>query len=395
MRKATRQYIKDHNTRLVLNTIYHQGDISRADVARKTHLTRPTVSNIVAELIEKQLVEETGLGPSGGGKPPTLLDIHENAYQCICADLGSTEFRGAIVNLRGEIQHHLSLPIQNEDGEAALDLVYQLLDQLIKLANSPLIGVGIGTPGLIDAERCIVKKAVNLDWNDLPLGDLLEERYDLAAYIANDCQVAALGEFSFGDHETPGNLIVIKIGRGVGSGIVLNGQLHYGDDFGAGEIGHVVVSEGGERCACGNYGCLETTVSNRAILKRAQSLFVEDPQSILRQIVSSPQDIDMDVVLNAYEAGDGKLLELFDTVSDYLAIAIANIIGILNVHKIMIAGDFACTRPEFVEALNQKISARALPGLANATKTEATCLGKDIVILGAAAILLQSELGII
>jgi predicted transcriptional regulator len=246
MKKATRQQTKNHNTQLVLRTIYENGDISRADIARATRLTRPTVSAIVTELIDNQFVVETGLGPSAGGKPPTLLDIAQDAYHLLSIDLGSQAFRGAVVNLRGEVVERLSFPTHDRQGEAALQLVYKLIDGLVEISGAPLLGIGIGTPGLVDSRRGVVQRAVNLGWTDLPLRDLVENRYQKPGYLANDSHMAALAEYTFGPPRRSNNLVVIKIGQGIGAGIILNGQLYYGDGFGAGEIGHVVVAEDGQ-----------------------------------------------------------------------------------------------------------------------------------------------------
>ncbi|MEW5960964.1 MAG: ROK family transcriptional regulator, partial [Chloroflexota bacterium] len=258
--KATRQQTKEHNKRLIFKTIYDQGQISRADIARLTQLTRATVSSLVGELIEAGLVKEIGYEPSRGGKPGTLLSLINDSRSLIGVDLANSEFRGAVINLRGEVKHRLSWPIHDTNGEAALALVYELIDALAARADRPLLGIGIGTPGLMNPQRGLVRRAVNLDWADLPLGNLLEQRYDLPVYIANDSQVAALAEYTFGKGQNNSNLIVVKVGRGIGAGILLNGQLFYGDGFGAGEIGHIKIEEDGELCRCGNFGCLETSV---------------------------------------------------------------------------------------------------------------------------------------
>ena len=395
MQKATSQQTKEHNKRLVLKLIYDEGEMSRADIARKTELTRTTVSGIVAELIDDKLVIEAGLAPSAGGKPPTWLKINEDAFHCICADLGSQGMRGAIVNLRGKIKGRINIPIDNPDGEAALELVYQLIDNLIDLAESPLVGIGIGTPGLMDAQKGIVRYAVNLDWQDFPLGELLMTRFELPVYIANDCQAAALGEYIFGGREIESSLIVIKLGRGIGAGIVLNGKLFYGDSCGAGEIGHVSVVDGGERCLCGNYGCLETVASNRAILKRAQAIYNDDPNSILHQYASTSGEVNIEMVLKAYRAGDQVIRRIVHEASSYLGNAVANLVSALNIHRIEIAGDDLYIEPEFIENVRHKVRLGSLRALAQETQIEAACLGEDIVVLGAAALLLQNELGIV
>ena len=394
MKKATRQQTKTHNSRLILKTIYDEGEVSRADIARLTGLTRTTVSDAVAELINDGLVAEVGLGPSAGGKPPTLLSVLDDSRHLIGIDLADSEFRGAVVNLRGEIKHRLNLPIHDRDGDAALALVYELIDELVAAADSPILGIGIGTPGLMDARRGMVRNAVNLDWHNLPLGDLLEGRYGLPVYIANDSQVAALAECTFGDSKDVSNLIVIKIGRGTGAGIVLNRQLYYGDGFGAGEIGHVAVVEDGELCRCGHYGCLETITSSRAIVRRAQGIAKNDPHSTLYQFVATPEEINTDIALQALEAGDEALQRIIAEVGHYLGIAVASLVGALNVERIVIAGSVARFGQTLLEPIRLEIGRRSLAALADETRIEVTSLGPDIVILGAAALLLTHELGL-
>lgn len=393
MEKATQQKTKTHNSRLVLKTIYDQGQASRAGVARLTHLTRTTVSDVVAELMEDGLVEEVGQGPSAGGKPPTLLSVIDDSRHLIGIDLADSEFRGGVINLRGEVRYRLSLPVNDRDGQAALALVFELIDGLVAAAESPLLGVGIGTPGLMDAQRGVVRHAVNLDWRNLPLGDLLEERYQLPAYIANDSQAAALAEYTFGGRNVS-NLIVVKVGRGTGAGIVLNGQLHYGDGFGAGEIGHVVMVEGGERCRCGRSGCLETVASSRALVRRAQAIAARDPDSILHQFVSTPQEINTEVVLQAFQAGEEALRPVIGEVGRYLGMAAANLVGALNVQHIVIAGSVARFGGALLEPIIHEMRQRSLASLGSETHVEISSLGPDIVILGAAALLLTNELGL-
>jgi predicted NBD/HSP70 family sugar kinase len=255
MMKATRQQTRAHNKRLVLRTIYQEQEISRADVARATHLTRTTVSHIVAELIAEGLIEETGFGPSEGGKPPVLLNLVAGSRNLIGVDLANSRFRGGVLDLRGNIIERFDMPIHEQNGELALERVTLLIDSLLEASQGPVLGIGIGTPGLVDAREGIVRRAVNLDWQDLPMRDLLQTRYNLPIYVSNDSHAAALGEYAFGQKREIANLIVIKVGRGTSAGIVLNGRLHYGDGSGAGEIGHVRVVENGKPCLCGQRGC--------------------------------------------------------------------------------------------------------------------------------------------
>ena len=392
--KATRKQTKKHNRRLVLKTIYDVGEISRAGVARATDLTRPTVSAIVAELMEDGFVQEVGRTLSSGGKPATLLSVIADSRRLIGLDLANSEFRGAVVNLRGEIRHRVSIPIQDRNGEAALALVHRLLDELSASADGPILGIGIGAPGLLDAQQGIVRTAVNLDWRNLPLGDNLSERYGVPVYIANDSQVAALGEFTFGQHDGVENLAVLKVGRGVGAGIILAGDLYFGDGYGAGEIGHFKMVAEGDPCRCGHFGCLETISSTRAIVRQAR-IAASSPASSLHRFATAPAEITTDVVLDAFKAGDAALAEIIANAGRHLGFAVAGLVSVLNIETVVVAGSAARFGSVLLEPLRQEMQRRSLPQLAQNTHVVASALGADIVILGAAALLLHNELGLV
>ncbi len=178
--KRNQQQTRAHNRQLVIQTIYDQCETSRMNVARQTGLTRTTVSDLVSELMAEGLVEETGQGQSNGGKRPTLLKFIDDRRCLISVDLASHEFQGAVVNLRGQIINKVSLHVGESKGEDALKLVFELIDKLIDLAVMPIIGIGIGSPGLVDPISGTIEYAVNLDWRDLPLAELIRERYELA-----------------------------------------------------------------------------------------------------------------------------------------------------------------------------------------------------------------------
>lgn len=395
VKKATRHHTKNHNKRLILKTIYDQSQVSRADVARHTGLTRTTVSSTVSELMEVGLVEEIGPGSSAGGKPPTLLRVVDASRQLIGLDLANREFRGAVFDLRGTPLHRVSVPVDDETGEGALSLVYELIDRLLPLADSPLLGIGLGTPGLMDIRRGIIRKAVNLGWYDLPLPALLAERYRLPVHLANDSQVAALAEYTFGESQGSPNLIVLKVGRGTSAGIILNGRLYQGANAGASEIGHVRVVEGGEPCLCGNFGCLETVAGSRAIVRQAQAIAQANPGSLLHRYAASPEAITTDTILQAVEAGDETLRQIIGQVGRYLGLAVANLIGAFNIQHIVIAGSLARFGETLLDPIRQEMQERASALITAENQVTMSSLGQDIVILGAAALLLSQELEVV
>ena len=161
MKKATHQQTKQHNRDLVLRTIFANESISRAEVARVTNLTRTTVSDVVNGLLEEGLVQEVGRGESIGGKTPILISVVADARYLIGLNLAQDKFIGAILNLRGEIKEMVEVPVVDEDGKTALDLVYQIIDQLMKKKIKPIVGIGVGTPGLVNTRQGVVVNAVN------------------------------------------------------------------------------------------------------------------------------------------------------------------------------------------------------------------------------------------
>lgn len=376
--KATHQETRAHNERLVLGTIYDRGPISRAEVARTTGLTRTTVSDLVATLLRDGLTNEMGRGPSTGGKAPILLEVVDDARHLIGLDLGEKVFRGAIVDLRGEIVESFDVAVEDRDGREALERVFGLVERLIAGATRPILGIGIGTAGLIDTPLGTVLQAVNLDWRDVPLGELVRARTGLPVYVVNDSQATALAEHVFGGPRTS-NLLVVKVGQGVGAGIVIDGRLFQGDGFGAGEIGHTTVRPDGVACRCGRRGCLETVVSSRAILDR---------------LVAAGWTGSLDDAQRALTAGDPTVAEVVVAAGRELGVAVAWLIGALNVHRVVLVGSAAGFGEPWLAAVRAEATRGALPLLSRDTTVEIGDLRDDAVILGASALLMTQELGL-
>ncbi len=387
--KATHQKTKRHNRDLVLKTIFDHDAISRAEIARVTKLTRATVSDMVANLIEEGLVEEIGYGELIGGKAPIMLSLVADSRYLIGLNLAQDKFIGSVVNLRGEIKKTVEFPVNDIDGEQALQLVYQILDQLTQNSWRPLVGIGVGTPGLVNTQDGIVINAVNLDWQDLPLAHLLEERYNIPVTVLNDSQATAIGEFVYGaDHHSESNLVVVTIKHGIGAGILINGRLFQGDGGGAGEIGHVVVQENGKLCRCGKYGCLETVASARAIVQCATSLV---PEFGDLELAKNPQGISLDTIESAWRAKDPLALKVISEAAHYLGVSIASLIGVLNIRKIVLTGDMSPFGEEWLESVQYAMTQAALTRMAQDTQLELGTLEFKACILGASAFILLED----
>jgi glucokinase-like ROK family protein len=388
MLKATHQQTKEHNRNLVLKTIFEHTSTSRAEVARITNLTRTTISDIVADLIAEGLVTEIGMGSSIGGKSPILISLVDNSRYIIGLDLANSQFYGAVINLRGETKEMVSLPVDDCNGIEALSLVFQIIDQLTRGEFKPMVGIGVGTPGLVNTRDGVVVNAVNLAWINLPLAQLLQVRYGLPVFVLNDSQAAAMGEYTYGEGSKAGeSLILINVRHGIGAGIVIDGKLFQGDGGGAGEIGHVVaVQEGGLSCRCGNHGCLETVASTQAVVSHARQLVQSTSVSSLP---GDPEKITLASLEKAFSAGDPLACQVVLEAGRYMGIAIANMVGTLNIHKVVLSGDMTRFGELWLNEIRRTVEQSSLAGLVKETHINIGRLGGNRIALGASALLLS------
>ena len=361
--KVLPEQARRHNRALVLQTLYHAGAMSRADVSRETGLTRVTVSDLVAEFIHDGIIAERGLRESTGpGKPATLIDIDRDGHQIIGLDLsGPARFEGAVMTLGGDVLYRLSAPRPAAiDGEAVHEAVLALARDLEAASTRPLLGVGIATPGVVRPDG-VVLSAPNLGWVSHPLESRLCAELGLPVMVRNDANAAVLAEYTFGQ-STP-DLMLVRIGRGVGAGVITGGEPLLGSRFAAGEIGHVVVgTDGGPRCVCGRDGCLEAWVN----VPRLEGAIAADPTGRERVLA---------------DAGTR------------LAIGIAPIVAALDLSEIVLVGPAALLDGTFVDHATDTLHARTLAGVFADVDIRRTRLD-DIVLRGAAVIVLSAQLGV-
>jgi N-acetylglucosamine repressor len=379
--KATHAQTRAHNASVVLRAIYDLGPISRADIARRTGLTRTSVGDLVADLERDGLAQDVGRGPSTGGKAPTLVSLVDDARHAVTLDLGERAFTAALLDLRGQIVRRTTRDLDGADGDQAIALVHDLIDDLLAGPHQPILGIGVGTPGIVDADGTI-RWAVNLSWTDLPLARNLRDRYGLPTIVTNDSRAAAIATHLFRDDrdDRPTNLVAIKVGRGIGAGLVLDGELFGGDGDGAGEIGHIVVEPDGAECHCGRFGCLETVASAPAILRAAAA--------------AGLTDITLPELAAAAAADDQAALAVTRAAGRALGTAVANLIGILDVREIVVHGSVTALGEPWLAAIRDEATRRSLGPLARETRIIDGGIGEDLTLLGACALLLTSELGL-
>ncbi|MCB0160015.1 MAG: ROK family transcriptional regulator [Caldilineaceae bacterium] len=395
--KATHQQTRSHNKQLVLRTIFEEGQISRADIARRTGLTPVTVSQLAAELIDDDLVTQIDADvatPGRRGRNPVMLSMAADGRNLVALRIAVNEYRGAVLDLSGNMLYSRALDVGDERGDAAVLRIQELLDDVCQHATSPLLGIGVAAPGIVDTQRGVIHRSIFFDWNDLPLGARLQERYRQPVHVANASQVAALAEYLFGGGHASPNLAVVRVGQDVGVGLVLNGQLFFGDHYGAGELGHLVMEPDGELCRCGNRGCLETLVSRPALLRQAATLAAQQPDSAFARTLAAHPGHDLDAVLAAYQAGDPLAVQLADAAATNIGRALAGIVTLLNVRTILFVGSVTQFGEPWLETIRATLQHSAIPQLAEDTELGIAEHGPDAVILGAAALLLTRELGL-
>lgn len=370
--KATRGQTRLNNLRLALQLIYSDWPTSRAAVARSSHLTPATASGLVDELLEMDLIKEVGTGPSGGGKPPTLIAPNPAGRTIIALDLSSADFLGALVDLSGEIVSTESVP--GVGGEPGLDAVAALVSSLAGQSTSPLLGIGIGTPGVVDPTQGLVTSA-NLGWFEAPLAAAVAGATEAPSQIINDAHAAALHEYNVHVPKVQ-SLALVRVGRGIGSGYVLDGHFYRGDNAVTGEIGHVRLDDTGKLCSCGNTGCLETVASMSALLESVGG----DRQLTHEGIAAIAADP------SAAEAVSGAAIAL--------GRGLAPMVALLAVREIVLWGEVTSLGETYRETVEREIRSRVLPVNTESIHVNYALAGGDAVIRGAAGLVLSSELGV-
>ena len=360
--KVLPEHARGHNRSLVLQTLYHGGAMSRADLARETGLTRVTISDLVGEFVAEGIVVEIGVREvTGPGKPPILVDIDRDGHHILGIDLsGPAVFDGAVMTLDGDVVARRTVPRVDQDSAAAYEATVSLARELAAASNRPILGVGIGAPGIVRADGVVISSP-NLGWHDMPLEQRLGRDLDLPVIVRNDANAAVLAEYTFGEERN--DFVLVRIGRGVGAGLITDGQLLWGSRSAAGEIGHVVVgTDGGPRCACGKDGCLEAWLT----IPRLRAAVEADPEAA------------QDVLRDAGER---------------LAIAFAPIVAALDLTDIVLSGPTDLLNGVFIEAATDTLRSRTMEGVYDDVSIHVTSQD-DIMLRGTAVMVLAEQLGV-
>ena len=334
---GNQQLVKQINKTLVLETILHEAPISRADISQKVGLNKGTVSSLVNELLEDQLIYESGPGQSSGGRRPVILLFNDKAGFSIGIDLGVNYILGVLTDLRGNIIVEVNKKLTVRSYEVVIEILKSVISDLINAAPQShygIVGIGIGVPGLVNNDGEILV-APNLGWKNINLREEIENSFDIPVVIENEANAGAYGEKLYGAGKESDNILYISAGIGIGIGIILNGELFYGMNGFSGEAGHMIVQVNGKDCTCGSSGCWELYASEKALLEEARKLKLTD---------ITEETLSIELLLELANSGNEDIINLFHSIGMYLGVGINNIINIFNPEQVIIGNRLAMAK---------------------------------------------------
>lgn len=315
----------------------------------------------------------------------------------IGVDLGGTNVRSAVVGDGGVISHHTKLSVAgSKSAEEVIGHIVTCVGRTMDLCgHDRVLGVGVGTPGLIIEETGTIVYAPNVPgWTDLPLKSLLEERLDLPVSIENDANAAAIGEHWVGGGAGYRNMICITLGTGVGGALIMNNEVWRGSNGAGGEVGHTTVIENGVTCGCGAPGCLEAYASAPAIARQAREALETGQESALTKMCEGdPARIDAAMVAQAAQAGDAAALGVMHRAGTLLGVAVASLTNLLNPEIFVIGGGVINAGDLIFDPIRHEIEKRAYKWSASILKVVPAQLGDDAGIIGAARYFMISDFG--
>jgi len=314
----------------------------------------------------------------------------EHKLPVLAIDLGGTNIRSAIVSDEGEVMAKNSSPtLASEGPPAVIDRVFSATDRLLSSASmslSQLHSISVAAAGAINTEEGIVTLSPRLTgWHDIPLKDIVTERYGVRTFLVNDANAAALGEHCFGAGRGVSNLIYLTVSTGIGGGIIIDNKLYSGQCGSAGEIGHMTIDVNGPKCNCGNTGCLEMLASGTAVAREAIRRISQGEKSSLSEMVRGKvENITAKEISTAARGGDSLALGVISQAATYLGIGLVNLVNIFNPEMIIIGGGLSRMGDLLLNPSRQVVKERAFPLSAQAVRIVPAQLGDDAGLVGTA-----------
>jgi len=389
--------VRKINKSIVMNTLRLHAPISRARVATLTGLNRGTVSNIVNVLIDDGLVSENEQEESKVGRPGISLGLRPDGGAVVGLEIGVDFVTIVLTNFVAETLWETRIEISPSQSQTGIiGQAEQLVEHALSIAREQRLrplGIGIGLPGLINLDRGELIIAPNLNWKNLPLRVMWNQRFRLTVYIENEANLAALGEYYFGVASGVDNFIYLSSGIGLGGGIMINGSLFRGGHGYAGEIGHIQRDPQGEKCGCGRIGCWETQVGPRAVLRRVKKeLQIHSDPFLLDACQGDFNNLTFDMVVKFALEGNSICNLAIKDVATYLGEGIADLVNVFNPELVVIGGAFILGKDILQPIIEKTIFSGALQPSADGLRIAFSERGDNACALGAVAIVLDDIL---
>ena len=379
----------------ILDEIRQARSRSRAELVARTGLSRGVVAQRVAELIELGLVVDDELGPSTGGRPPRQMSFRADAGHVLVADLGATSIDVAVTDLDGRILGHRDEPADIAAGpEACLQRVDELFAELTTaMRDLPgrLWGIGIGVPGPVEFRSGRpVSPPIMPGWDDYPVRERFVARYSAPVWVDNDVNVLALGEWRAGIAVGHDNVIVVKIGTGIGAGIISNGRIHRGAQGSAGDVGHIqVVDDTSIICRCGNVGCLEALAGGAAIGRDGEAAAREGRSERLVAALDQHGRVTATDVARAASFGDPVSVALLQSAGRRVGLMLASVVNLFNPSLVVVGGGVAQSGDQLLAAIRETVYRRSLPLATRELIIHRSSLGALAGVIGASSMVVE------
>ncbi len=362
------------------------GGISRAELARQMLLTRSAISTIIDDLEDMGLVDEIETGPTTGGRRPILLAINPKYGYVVGIDMGATHLGLVVTDFSAHVLEEIEYPFVVADGpQICLPKINQYLNDLLSKLNlkaHQISAIGMDVPGPVVTEAGVVSAPpIMPGWDGYPIRTYLEEFWQVPVSIGNDAELGALGEWAYGAGRGETNLAYIKVGTGVGAGLLLGGQIYRGTTGCAGEIGHITIEENGPLCTCGNYGCLEAMAGGHAIARKAREAIKSGKRTQLASI--QPEKILAVNVAAAAQRGDLVAQQIITEAGTHLGIAIASLVNLINPGMVVIGGGVSQLGDLLLDPIRKTVLQRSLQSAAKVVRITSAVLGRRASSMGA------------
>jgi glucokinase-like ROK family protein len=363
---------------------------SRSELVARTGLGRAVVTERVAQLLDRDLVREDETGPSTGGRPPRRLAFHAEAGHLLVADLGATSIDVAVTSLAGRLLAHRS---EAADVNVGPDGTLGRVDELFRalLATSPdlpgrLWGVGIGVPGSVEFRTGRPISPIMPGWDGYPIRAAFAARYDAPVWVDNDVNVLALGEVRAGAAAGHENVVVVKLGTGIGAGIISEGRLHRGAQGSAGDVGHIQVTDDpAVVCRCGNRGCLEALAGGAAIGRDGEAAAAAGRSRVLAEALATNGAISAVDVARAASRGDPVAIEILQAAGRHVGTMLATVVNFFNPSLVVIGGGLAGSGDHLLASIRETVYRRSLPLATRDLLVQRSTLGELAGVIGASA----------